>query len=127
MMPSTSTLPEVPTWSETDRRLMARAIELACRGVGQVSPGPLVGCVVANSIGEVVGEGYYIYEEVMHAETIALREAGKRARGGTAYVSLEPHAHQSRTPPCTDALIEAGIVRVVAPIEDLNPEVSGKG
>ena len=106
---------------------MARALELACRGVGQVSPGPLVGCVITNSIGEVVGEGHYIYEEVMHAETIALREAGKRARGGTAYVSLEPHAHQSRTPPCTDALIAAGIKRVVAPIQDLNPQVSGRG
>jgi diaminohydroxyphosphoribosylaminopyrimidine deaminase / 5-amino-6-(5-phosphoribosylamino)uracil reductase len=126
-MPSTTTLAEARTWSETDRRLMARAIELACRGVGQVSPGPLVGCVVTNSIGEVVGEGHYIYEEVMHAETIALREAGKRARGGTAYVSLEPHAHQSRTPPCTDALIAAGIKRVVVPIEDLNPQVSGRG
>ena len=106
---------------------MARAIELACRGVGQVSPGPLVGCVITNSIGEVVGEGHYIYKEVLHAETIALREAGKRARGGTAYVSLEPHAHQSRTTPCTDALIAAGIKRVVAPIEDLNPQVSGRG
>jgi diaminohydroxyphosphoribosylaminopyrimidine deaminase/5-amino-6-(5-phosphoribosylamino)uracil reductase len=126
-MTSTSTLAEVPTWSETDRRLMARAIELACRGVGQVSPGPLVGCVITNSIGEVVGEGHYIYQDVLHAETIALREAGKRARDGTAYVSLEPHAHQSRTPPCTDALIAAGIKRVVAPIEDLNPQVSGRG
>ena len=106
---------------------MSRAIELASRGVGQVSPGPLVGCVITNSIGEVVGEGYYIYKDVLHAETIALREAGKRARGGTAYVSLEPHAHQSRTPPCTDALIAAGITRVVAPIEDLNPQVSGRG
>lgn len=126
-MPSTTTLAETRTWSETDRRLMERAIELACRGVGQVSPGPLVGCVVTNSIGEVVGEGHYIYEEVMHAETIALREAGKRARGGTAYVSLEPHAHQSRTAPCTDALIAAGVKRVVAPIQDLNPQVSGRG
>jgi diaminohydroxyphosphoribosylaminopyrimidine deaminase/5-amino-6-(5-phosphoribosylamino)uracil reductase len=126
-MTSTSTLAEVPTWSETDRRLMARAIELACRGVGQVSPGPLVGCVITNSIGEVVGEGHYIYQDVLHAETIALREAGKRARGGTAYVSLEPHAHQSRTPPCTNALIAAGIKRVVVPIEDLNPQVSGRG
>lgn len=126
-MASISTLAEVPTWSDTDRRLMARAIELACHGVGQVSPGPLVGCVITNSIGEVVGEGHYIYQDVVHAETIALREAGKRARGGTAYVSLEPHAHQSRTAPCTDALIAAGIKRVVAPIEDLNPQVSGRG
>lgn len=120
-------LAEAPPWSDTDRRLMARALELACRGIGQVSPGPLVGCVVVNTIGEIVGEGQFIYEDVMHAETVALREAGKRARGGTAYVSLEPHAHQGRTPPCTDALLAAGIKRVVAPIEDLNPQVSGRG
>jgi diaminohydroxyphosphoribosylaminopyrimidine deaminase / 5-amino-6-(5-phosphoribosylamino)uracil reductase len=112
---------------ETDRRLMARALELARRGVGQVSPGPLVGCVIVDPTGEVVGEGHYIYEDVLHAETIALRQAAERARGGTAYVSLEPHAHQGRTAPCTDALIAAGIKRVVAPIEDLNPQVSGRG
>lgn len=113
--------------TETDRRMMARALELAKRGVGQVSPGPLVGCVIVNPAGEVVGEGFYIFEELNHAETIALAVAGEKARGGTAYVSLEPHAHHGRTPPCTDALIAAGIKRVVAPIEDLNPKVSGKG
>lgn len=113
--------------TETDRRMMARALELAKRGVGQVSPGPLVGCVIVSSSGEVFGEGFYIFEEVNHAETIALAIAGEKARGGTAYVSLEPHAHHGRTPPCTDALIAAGIKRVVAPIEDLNPKVSGKG
>lgn len=113
--------------TETDRRMMARALELAKRGVGQVSPGPLVGCVIVNPADEVVGEGYYIFEELNHAETIALAAAGEKARGGTAYVSLEPHAHHGRTPPCTDALIAAGIKRVVAPIEDLNPKVSGKG
>jgi diaminohydroxyphosphoribosylaminopyrimidine deaminase / 5-amino-6-(5-phosphoribosylamino)uracil reductase len=113
--------------TETDRRMMARALELAKRGVGQVSPGPLVGCVIVGSAGEVVGEGFYIFEELNHAETIALATAGEKARGGTAYVSLEPHAHHGRTPPCTDALIAAGIKRVVAPIEDLNPKVSGKG
>jgi len=107
--------------------MMARALELSVKGVGQVSPGPLVGCVVVSPAGEIVGEGFYIFEEVKHAETIALDLAGERARGGTAYVSLEPHAHHGRTPPCTDALINAGIKRVVAPIEDLNPRVSGKG
>jgi diaminohydroxyphosphoribosylaminopyrimidine deaminase/5-amino-6-(5-phosphoribosylamino)uracil reductase len=106
---------------------MARAIERATKGVGQVSPGPLVGCVIASPAGEIVGEGYYIFEAIKHAETIALDAAGERARGGTAYVSLEPHAHHGRTSPCTDALIAAGIKRVVAPIEDLNPKVSGKG
>lgn len=113
--------------TETDRRMMERALELAKRGVGQVSPGPLVGCVIVSPSGEIAGEGFYIFEELNHAETIALALAGEKARGGTAYVSLEPHAHHGRTPPCTDALIAAGIKRLVAPIEDLNPKVSGKG
>jgi diaminohydroxyphosphoribosylaminopyrimidine deaminase/5-amino-6-(5-phosphoribosylamino)uracil reductase len=107
--------------------MMARALELSLKGVGQVSPGPLVGCVIVNASGEIVGEGFYVFEEIKHAETIALEQAGERARGGTAYVSLEPHAHRGRTPPCTDALLAAGVKRVVAPIEDLNPKVSGKG
>lgn len=107
--------------------MMARALELSLKGVGQVSPGPLVGCVILSPAGEVAGEGCYIFETISHAETIALDLARERARGGTAYVSLEPHAHHGRTPPCTDALIAAGIKRVVAPIEDLNPKVSGRG
>lgn len=107
--------------------MMARALELSLKGVGLVSPGPLVGCVVVSASGEIVGEGFYVFEEVKHAETIALEQAGERARGGTAYVSLEPHAHRGRTPPCTDALLAAGIKRVVVPIKDLNPKVSGKG
>jgi diaminohydroxyphosphoribosylaminopyrimidine deaminase/5-amino-6-(5-phosphoribosylamino)uracil reductase len=107
--------------------MMARALELARQGVGQVSPGPLVGCVIVSASGEVVGEGFYVFADVNHAETIALAHASEKARGGTAYVSLEPHAHYGRTPPCTDALLAAGITRVVAPIEDLNPKVSGKG
>jgi diaminohydroxyphosphoribosylaminopyrimidine deaminase/5-amino-6-(5-phosphoribosylamino)uracil reductase len=107
--------------------MMARALDLARKGVGQVSPGPLVGCVIVSADGEVAGEGYYLFEELNHAETIALASAGDKARGATAYVSLEPHAHHGRTPPCTDALIAAGIKRVVAPIQDLNPKVSGKG
>ncbi len=106
---------------------MARALELARRGIGQVTPGPLVGCVIVSPSGEITGEGFYLFAELNHAETIALAQAGEKARGGTAYVSLEPHAHHGRTPPCTDALIAAGIKRVVAPIEDLNPKVSGKG
>jgi diaminohydroxyphosphoribosylaminopyrimidine deaminase/5-amino-6-(5-phosphoribosylamino)uracil reductase len=114
-------------WSEADGRLMTRAIELAAKGIGQVSPGPLVGCVIAGSEGEILGEGFYVYEQLKHAETYALQQAGARAKGATAYVSLEPHAHHGRTPPCTNALIKAGIGRVVAPIEDPNPKVSGKG
>lgn len=106
---------------------MRRALELAARGVGQVSPSPLVGCVIVSAAGETVGEGFYLYEGMKHAETHALEQAGARARGGTAFVSLEPHAHTGRTPPCTTALIEAGVRRVVAPIEDPNPLVSGQG
>jgi diaminohydroxyphosphoribosylaminopyrimidine deaminase/5-amino-6-(5-phosphoribosylamino)uracil reductase len=106
---------------------MSRALELAARGEGQVSPGPLVGCVVVDVNGEAVGEGFYVYENVKHAETIALEQAGSRARGATAYVTLEPHAHTGRTPPCTEALINAGVARVVSSIEDPNPRVSGRG
>ena len=107
--------------------MMARALSLAARGAGQVSPGPLVGCVVVDTHGEVVGEGFYLFEGVKHAETLALEQAGERARGATAYVTLEPHAHTGRTPPCTEALIGAGIARVVATGEDPNPLVSGRG
>src|SRR4029434_1499088 len=107
--------------------MMSRALDLAARGLGQVSPGPLVGTVIVDASGEIVGEGFYVFDQVKHAETIALEESGDQARGGTVYVSLEPHAHHGRTQPCTDALIKAGIKRVVAPIEDPNPKVSGRG
>ena len=114
-------------WTDTDRQRMTRALELAAQGTGQVSPGPLVGTVIVGANGEIAGEGFYLFEQIRHAETTALEQAGERARGATAYVSLEPHAHQGRTGPCTDALIKAGIKRVVAPIEDPNPKVSGRG
>src|SRR5207237_8688447 len=113
--------------ADFDQRMMRRAFELAERGIGFASPGPLVGCVIVNSNREIVGEGFYNFENVKHAETLALEQAGERAHGGTAYISLEPHAHHGRTPPCTDALIKAGVKRVVAPIEDPNPKVSGRG
>jgi diaminohydroxyphosphoribosylaminopyrimidine deaminase / 5-amino-6-(5-phosphoribosylamino)uracil reductase len=106
---------------------MRRALALAAEGIGRVSPSPLVGSVIVDADGRVAGEGTYIYENVTHAEVLALSEAGERARGGTAYVTLEPHSHTGRTPPCTEALINAGIKRVVCPIEDPNPLVSGKG
>src|ERR1044072_5635497 len=107
-MQTTTTLTEpATTWTDTDRRMMARALELAAKGVGQVSPGPLVGCVVVNAAGDVVGEGFYVFEDIKHAETLALDQAGENARGATAYVSLEPHAHHGRTAPCTDVLIAA--------------------
>ena len=112
---------------EKDIQFTKRALELAARGIGQVSPSPLVGCVIVTDKGKIVGEGFYIYDNVKHAEIIALEQAGEKARGATAYISLEPHAHHGRTAPCTDALINAGIKRIVCPIEDPNPLVSGKG
>lgn len=83
--------------------------------------------MIVSADGAIVGEGTYIYDDLVHAEAIALEKAGERARGGTAYVSLEPHDHHGKTPPCTEALINAGIKRVVCPIEDPNPLVSGRG
>jgi len=115
------------TFSERDIELTHRALDLAAAGIGLVSPNPLVGCVIVSDEGEIVGEGTYAYSGVDHAEMIALQKAGDKARGGTAYVSLEPHDHHGKTPPCTAALINAGIKRVVCPIEDPNPLVSGRG
>ncbi len=114
-------------FSELDLQMTRRSLELAACGVGQVSPSPLVGCAIVAENGEMVGEGCYIYEKLTHAEVIALNQAGEKSKGATAYVSLEPHAHYGRTPPCTEALINAGIKRVVCPIEDPNPLVAGKG
>jgi diaminohydroxyphosphoribosylaminopyrimidine deaminase/5-amino-6-(5-phosphoribosylamino)uracil reductase len=119
--------PATNGYNRADIDFSLRALELAAKGIGLVSPNPLVGCVIVSADGEVVGEGFYTYDGVTHAEVIALEQAGERARGGTAYVSLEPHSHQGKTAPCTDALIDAGIKRVVAPIEDPNPLVSGRG
>lgn len=114
-------------YTDFDLQMTRRALELASFGIGQVSPSPLVGCVIVAENGEIVGEGTYIYENVTHAEVLALEQAKEKAKGGTAYVSLEPHAHYGRTKPCAEELILAGIKRVVAPIEDPNPLVSGKG
>ena len=105
---------------------MRRALELARATVGLASPNPQVGCVVVRD-GEVVGEGAHLYDEFDHAEIVALKQAGERAHGGTAYVTLEPCSHHGRTGPCADALILAGVRRVVAATVDPNPLVSGKG
>jgi diaminohydroxyphosphoribosylaminopyrimidine deaminase/5-amino-6-(5-phosphoribosylamino)uracil reductase len=105
---------------------MRRALELAGKGVGLVSPGALVGAVIVRE-GVIVGESFYTYDGVDHAETRALRQAGDRARGATVYVTLEPCSHFGRTPPCADALIEAGVTRVVCAMVDPNPNVNGKG
>ena len=105
---------------------MREALDLARQGRSLASPNPLVGAVLVLD-GEVVGRGFHTYAGLHHAEIIALAQAGDKARGATAYVSLEPCAHQGRTPPCVDALIRAGVARVVAPISDANPLVAGQG
>jgi diaminohydroxyphosphoribosylaminopyrimidine deaminase/5-amino-6-(5-phosphoribosylamino)uracil reductase len=110
-----------------DEQHLHRALELARAGIGLASPNPYVGVVIADSRGDVVGTGTYTYAGVKHAEILALEAAGSKARGGTLYINLEPHAHQGRTGPCTDALIAAGIGRVVAAMADPNPKVSGRG
>lgn len=109
-----------------DHALMARALRLAERGLFTTQPNPRVGCVIAQG-GEIVGEGWHRRAGEAHAEVLALRAAGGRARGATAYVTLEPCSHHGRTPPCADALIEAGIARVVFASEDPNPKVAGAG
>jgi len=109
-----------------DQRYMARALELAERGLYTTTPNPRVGCVIVRD-GEVAGEGWHERAGAAHAEVNALAQAGQRARGSTAYVSLEPCAHQGRTGPCTQAMIQAGVARVVAALQDPNPQVSGKG
>lgn len=110
-----------------DEQLLHRALELARQGIGLASPNPYVGAVIADAQGNVVSTGSYTYAGVKHAEVLALEAAGSKARGATLYINLEPHAHQGRTPPCTDALIAAGIHRVVACMPDPNPKVSGLG
>jgi diaminohydroxyphosphoribosylaminopyrimidine deaminase / 5-amino-6-(5-phosphoribosylamino)uracil reductase len=110
-----------------DESLLQQALDLAREAIGLASPNPYVGAVIANASGNVVGTGTYTYNGVKHAEILALEQAGAQARGATLYINLEPHAHQGRTPPCTDALIAAGIRRVVASIPDPNPKVSGLG
>ena len=109
-----------------DAQFMARALQLARRGLFTTEPNPRVGCVIVKD-GLVVGTGWHERAGEPHAEIHALKTAGERARGATAYVTLEPCCHQGRTPPCTRALIEAGVARVVAAMADPNPQVAGKG
>ncbi|KAB2923770.1 MAG: bifunctional diaminohydroxyphosphoribosylaminopyrimidine deaminase/5-amino-6-(5-phosphoribosylamino)uracil reductase RibD [Dechloromonas sp.] len=114
------------SFSAADHRWMALALQLAERGLWTTSPNPRVGCVLVRD-GVVVGEGWHEKAGEPHAEVHALRAAGEQARGATAYVTLEPCSHHGRTPPCAEALIGAGVSRVVAAMSDPNPLVAGKG
>ncbi len=105
---------------------MRKALRLAARGFGRTSPNPMVGAVVVRD-GEVVGEGYHVYARKEHAEIVALKRAGLRARGADLYVTLEPCAHFGRTPPCTETIGDSGVRRVYVAIEDPNPLVQGEG
>ncbi len=122
-LPPSANLPVDP---EMDSLFMGRAMELARRGEGSVEPNPMVGCVIVRQ-GEVVGEGWHRHFGGPHAEIEALRSARSQARGATAFVTLEPCCHQGKTPPCTEALIAAGIARVVCAQVDPFEKVSGRG
>lgn len=111
----------------TDDQFLHRALDLARQGIGLASPNPYVGAVIVDTLGNIVGTGTYTYDSLKHAEVLALEHARDKARGSTLYINLEPHSHQGRTPACTDALIAAGIHRVVASLPDPNPKVSGRG
>lgn len=110
-----------------DERFIHRALGLARQGISLASPNPCVGAVIVDAGGTVVGEGAYTYDGLKHAEILALEQAGERARGATLCLNLEPCSHQGRTGPCADAVISAGIRRVVASMEDPNPQVHGQG
>ena len=110
----------------TDRKWLERALELAERGRGRTAPNPVVGAVLVHD-GERVAEGWHERVGGPHAEVVALEAAGERARGATLYITLEPCAHHGRTPPCADAVVEAGVARVVAAVRDPNPETDGAG
>lgn len=112
--------------SRADYEYMARALQLAALGLNTAHPNPRVGCVLVRD-GNIVGEGWHRRAGEAHAEIHALQQAGARARGATAYVTLEPCCHHGRTPPCTDALIQAGVARAVVAMEDPNPKVAGQG
>jgi len=112
--------------ADADAAFMDRALELAARGVALTSPNPMVGAVLVRK-DEIVGEGFHTYDGVRHAEIIALEAAGEAARGATLYINLEPCCHIGRTGPCTNALILAGVARVVGAMEDPNPGITGRG
>jgi diaminohydroxyphosphoribosylaminopyrimidine deaminase/5-amino-6-(5-phosphoribosylamino)uracil reductase len=110
-----------------DELHMREVLDLARAGIALTSPNPCVGAVIVDDAGKVVGSGSHTYDGLKHAETLAIEQAGSRARGATLYVNLEPCSHQGRTPPCANAILSAGIIRVVAAMEDPNPLVAGQG
>src|SRR5579884_4198414 len=110
-----------------EAQFMLQALALAREGIALCSPNPHVGAIIVDTTGKIIGRGSHRYEALKHAQTLALEEAGDRARGSTLYINLEPCSHHGRTPPCADAVIAAGIARVVAAMGDPNPQVSGKG
>ncbi len=110
-----------------DAYWMKRALGLARRGLGRTAPNPMVGTIVLNRDGEVVGRGYHAKAGEAHAEVIALDQAGERAKGGTLYVTLEPCSHLGKTPPCVDRILASGVARVVVATQDPNPQVDGSG
>ncbi len=112
---------------ETDQHFLSRALTLARQGVGLTSPNPCVGAVIVDEKSEIAGEGFHTYDGLKHAEILAIERAGTRARGAILYVNLEPCSHQGRTGPCADAVIAAGIRRVVAGMKDPNAQVRGQG
>ncbi|GAA0366278.1 bifunctional diaminohydroxyphosphoribosylaminopyrimidine deaminase/5-amino-6-(5-phosphoribosylamino)uracil reductase RibD [Bowmanella denitrificans] len=114
-------------FSQAEHQWMANALQLAEKGRYTTSPNPNVGCVIVSAQGELVGEGWHQQAGGPHAEVFALRQAGDNAKGATAYVTLEPCSHYGRTPPCAEGLIKAGIKRVVAAMQDPNPQVAGRG
>lgn len=116
---------EYPTQPGDDVAYMRRAVELAAHGWGTTSPNPVVGCVITDKHGALAGEGFHAYAGGPHAEVVALAQAGERAIGGTAYVTLEPCDHTGRTGPCSRALLEAGVARVVVAVADPNPTAAG--
>ena len=117
----------VTTSHQTDERFLRQALDLARQGIGLTSPNPCVGAVLVDAHNTIVGTGSYTYDGVKHAEILGIEQAGEKARGATLYINLEPCSHQGRTSPCADAVITAGIKRVVACMKDPNPLVSGQG
>jgi diaminohydroxyphosphoribosylaminopyrimidine deaminase / 5-amino-6-(5-phosphoribosylamino)uracil reductase len=120
-------MPPTQQRSSRDEQFMQQALELARQGIALTSPNPCVGAVLVDAKGEIVGQGSHTYEGRKHAEVLAIEQAGARARGATLYLNLEPCSHVGRTAPCADAVIAAGIKRVVAAMRDPNPLVAGRG